>query len=318
MLLVILMDYFLLQRKAAIPFLAYLALCFVFEELIVFWPMMLYLCLHQPGWPWYLAGLFMPLIARFASLDLVFLLMALMALLLFFKDRAASQLLTRYYEAADTSAQEHLQAKLQLRTLRREQDAQVQLAVVQERNRIARDIHDHVGHVLSRGILQARALGLMIKDEKLQSDMAMLQDSLNSAMNAIRASVHNTSQDYVALDAEIKALLSDFTFCPVHYRNSSAGEWPLKQKYAVIALIKEALSNIMNHSNATMASITLSELRNSRLVLINDNGTKQPTSNDSGLGLSAMEERVRGLGGSLSVTRENGFRLLITLPKEDA
>lgn len=97
-------------------------------------------------------------------------------------------------------------------------------------------------------------------------------------------------------------MLADFTFCPVDYRNSSAGEWPLKQKYAVIALMKEALS----------------ELRNSRLVLIHDNVTKQPASDDSGLGLYAMEERVRGLGGSLRVTRENGFRLLITLPKEDA
>lgn len=175
-----------------------------------------------------------------------------------------------------------------------------------------------MGHVLSRGILQARALGLIIKDEKQQADMAMLQQFLNSAMNAIRASVHNTPQDYVTLDAEIKALLADFTFCPVDYRNSSAGEWPLKQKYAVIALMKEALSNIMKHSNATTASITLSELRNSRLVLIHDNGTKQPASDDSGLGLYAMEERVRGLGGSLRVTRENGFRLLIPLPKEDA
>ncbi len=60
-----------------------------------------------------------------------------------------------------------------------------------------------MGHVLSRGILQARALGLIIKDEKQQADMAMLQQSLNSAMNAIRASVHNTPQDYVTLDAEI-------------------------------------------------------------------------------------------------------------------
>ena len=43
----------------------------------------------------------------------------------------------------------------------------------------------------------------MIKDERQQADMAMLQQSLNSAMNAIRASVHNTPQDYVTLDAEI-------------------------------------------------------------------------------------------------------------------
>ncbi|NLX82231.1 MAG: hypothetical protein GXZ04_00210 [Clostridiales bacterium] len=317
-LIAILMNYLSGRHSAALPHAAFLALCFVFPELIVFVPLMLYLSLRQAGWPWYAFSLVLPLMVQFERVDTLLLLAALAAGLLVFKDEGTSRLLARYYDAVDASSVQRAQSQLQVRSLQREQEAQVQLAVMQERNRIARDIHDHVGHVLSRGILQARALGLSLKNPRQQQDMKALQDTLNSGMTAIRASVHNMPQDFLALDAEIKGLLDDFTFCPVRYTNSNGSQWPLKQKYAAIAVIKEALSNIMKHSNATLASITLSELRDSRLLLIQDNGTQPSNNHHSGLGLYAMEERVRGLGGSLRVTRDKGFRILITLPKEDS
>lgn len=288
----------------------------IFENrMLAFLPLMLYLCLALPRPVPYATALVPPLLAHLGQADLQLMLLLLLALLLWYKDMAHARLEERYFAAADESSLQRMTKQQELRSLQRDSEAQVKLAVAQERNRIARDIHDHVGHVLSRGILQAQALGLGLEDPALKEDMKALQDSLKTGMDAIRASIHNTRQDLVVLDQEIRNLLEGFTFCPVRYVNNSQSDLPLNQKYVVIAIIREALSNIARHSNASQAAITLSEMRDRRLLLIHDNGRVRP-GGSPGMGLFAMEERVLGLGGSIHITRDQGFRILITLPKE--
>lgn len=305
------------QALFALTLIAFAGLGFIEGKLLAFLPLVVYLCLVHQGRALYLPLLIIPLLAHGHLVDLQLLLFLLLALLLWYKDARFLGMQQRYFAAVDDSSLKSMKKQGELRSLQRDSEAQVKLAVAQERNRIARDIHDHVGHVLSRGILQAQALGLRLKDPELKDEMKALQASLNTGMNAIRHSVHNTRQDVVVLDREIETLLSAFTFCPVRYVNNSMSDLPLNQKYVVIAIIKEALSNIARHSGATQAEITLSELRDSRLLLIHDNGRAKPGTT-GGMGLFAMEERVRGLGGSIHISREQGFRILITLPKEEA
>ena len=295
---------------------AFLGLGFLESKLLAFLPLMAYLCLMQPQRALYLPLLALPLLAVPQLLDVRLLLCLLLAFLLWYKDKRYLKMQERYFAAVDDSSLRSMKKQGELRSLQRDSEALVKLAVAQERNRIARDIHDHVGHVLSRGILQAQALGLRLSEPALKEDMKALQASLTTGMNAIRDSVHNTRQEVVVLDREIKSLLSAFTFCPVRYTNNSTTDLPLNQKYVVIAIIKEALSNIARHSGASQADITLSELRDSRLLLIHDNGRAAPSA-QGGMGLFAMEERVKGLGGSIHISREQGFRILITLPKEE-
>jgi len=285
-------------------------------QLLAFLPLMLYLALSRPGRSLSLPALALPLLLHLPLAEGQLLLFLLLALLLAWKDRRHQQVEARYFAVLDDSSLQSIQKQQELRSLQRDSEAAVKLAVAQERNRIARDIHDHVGHMLSRGILQAQALGLRLKDPPLKEDMKALQQSLLTGMNAIRDSVHNTRQDVLVLDQEIRSLLQEAP-CPVRYVNNSTTDLPLKQKYVVIAIIREALSNIARHSNASQADITLSEMRDSRLLLIHDNG--QVTAGYSpGMGLYAMEERVRSLKGSIHISRERGFHILITLPKEDS
>ena len=61
----------------------------------------------------------------------------------------------------------------------------IHAATLKERNRIAREIHDHVGHMLSRSILQLGAILAINKDEKLDIPLRGLKDSLDTAMNNI-------------------------------------------------------------------------------------------------------------------------------------
>ncbi len=301
-------------RKAAVaPGLLYLVLCFVWPELLSFSPLLLYLLLSTST-PWLSLALAAPVLYHLTEVDYALAVMLLAAVLLRYKDSAFARVQARYYTAVDDSSLRTDRQQRELRTLQQEQETSVKLAIAQERNRIARDIHDNVGHILSRGILQVGALALSTTDPAARESLEELKQSLNAGMDSVRHSVHNTRQDALYLDREIEALLQTFDFCPVRYHNSAATPLSLNNKYVVMAIIREALSNIMRHSNATQAAITLSEMDANHLLLISNNGTKAPAGS-GGMGLAAMEERVRGLGGSLHITHGNGFRLLVTLPK---
>ena len=86
------------------------------------------------------------------------------------------------------------------------------MATLKERNRIARDIHDNVGHLLSRSILQIGAAIIINKNEELNLNLNLIKDTLNEAMNSIRNSVHDLHDDSIDLQIEIQKLINNFSF----------------------------------------------------------------------------------------------------------
>ena len=204
------------------------------------------------------------------------------------------------------------------RTLLENQDYQIYTATLRERNRIAREIHDNVGHLLSRSILLTGALKTINKDEQLSTPLESLDSTLGEAMDSIRKSVHDLHDDAVDLDASLLSLIRDFTFCPVTYRYDAGREIPREVRYSFINITKEALSNIMRHSNATRAAVTVREHPALYQLSIEDNGKSAGFQNagSPGIGLSNMRERVEKMHGNIHIFTEKGFRILITVPKE--
>lgn len=92
------------------------------------------------------------------------------------------------------------------KALAEKQNSEIYAATLRERNRIAREIHDNVGHVLSRTILLTGAARAINKDQNLDSLLKGLDNSLNSAMDSIRSSVHDLHDDAVNLQETIKGL----------------------------------------------------------------------------------------------------------------
>lgn len=304
------------RKWALLPQAAYVGLCVYDPELLSFLPLMGYQWLMLPDVSAAAVVLLLPLLWHWQQVHWVTAAGVLLAVLLWYKDKELGSARERYFTAADELRHRSDSQQREVLAMQREQETGIKLAIARERNRIARDIHDNVGHILSRGILQVGALALGTADPESKQSLEALQQSLRAGMDTVRNSVHNTRQDTLALDIEIEALLSQFDFCPVRYHNSAVTELSLSNKYVVMAIIREALNNIMRHSNATQANVTLSEMDHSHLLLISDNGTAQASSG-TGMGLAAMEERVRGLRGSMHISRGHGFRILITLPKED-
>lgn len=103
----------------------------------------------------------------------------------------------------DTSTELNLVLQEKNKNLMEKQDYEIYLATLRERNRIAREIHDNVGHMLSRSILQMGALITIHKEEPLHGQLAGVGETLNQAMNSIRESVHDLHDESIDLRQSI-------------------------------------------------------------------------------------------------------------------
>lgn len=238
----------------------------------------------------------------------------LTAFLLAEEARAREELETALRRTQDDSTERDLLLTEKNRSMQEKQDYEIYAATLRERNRIAREIHDNVGHLLSRSILLVGAAKAVSQDAALAPTLDSLDATLNSAMDSIRTSVHDLRDEAVNLEEAVRSLVSGFTFCPVNFQYDAGRSVPRDVKYAFISISKEALSNIMRHSNATKAALTIREHPALYQLCIEDNGTLI-RKNESGMGLANMRDRVEKLGGSIHFSAENGFRILAAVPK---
>lgn len=232
----------------------------------------------------------------------------------------------------DSSTELRLAMQKRQQDLLEKQDYEIHLATLQERNRIAREIHDNVGHMLSRSILQMGALITIHKEEPLHGQLAGVGETLNQAMNSIRESVHDLHDESIDLRqsiAEATREMKEHYQLTVDYDMSP--EIPRNVKYCFITAVKEAMSNIAKHSDADKISVILREHPAFYQMTVEDNGTvgrkgqsgplweEEVVRMDGkeGIGLSNMKERVQALGGTFRIHTEKGFVIFISIPKRD-
>jgi len=205
--------------------------------------------------------------------------------------------------------------KKQNRELIEKQDYGVRMARLQERSRIAREIHDHVGHLLSRCILQVGAVLVSVEDAATKQNLSSIKDTLSHAMDRIRASVHGLYEESLDLRTQVEGLVGEFSFCPIRLDYKLEQNPDKEVESCFVAIIKEGLNNIVRHSNATLVTLTLLEHPGLYQLVMQDNGTRGSEMAGRGLGLQSMTDRVESLGGRFRAEHAGGFRLFISIPK---
>lgn len=219
----------------------------------------------------------------------------------------------------DTSTEYHLLLQQKNKDLIEKQDYEIHVATLRERNRIAREIHDNVGHLLSRSILQSGALIAINGQENLNEPLHALKQTLSHAMDEIRNSVHGLHDDSIDLKNAVSDMLADFSNYKINLDYDMNSFVPAPVKYCFISIIKESLSNIARHSNATDISITLRSHPRLHQLTIADNGTSitlppEINPSHSGIGILNMQERVKSLNGNFSISTEHGFVVFVSIP----
>lgn len=286
----------------------------------LFWPLVVFDTLEKRLWPLLLLAAFSLLAAAggytAVELALTLLFCALAALLWFLQGRLEVLARERRIALDEAREQGRRLAEKSGELIEAREDS-AKLATLAERSRIAREIHDNVGHMLARSMMQTGAVMTLNADPAVGEGLAQLKETLTLAMNSVRESVHDLRDESFDLYETVRASLQDFAAYETNL-NYDMGEAPQDVKACFAAVVREGLANIARHSNATRIQVSLQEHPRFYQLGIADNGS--PTAGGGGqgfgMGLENMRQRAEALGGRLTVRRENGFAVHLTIPRE--
>ncbi|HZW00202.1 MAG TPA: GAF domain-containing sensor histidine kinase [Candidatus Deferrimicrobium sp.] len=202
-----------------------------------------------------------------------------------------------------------------------------QLAVLQERERIAQDLHD--GSIQS---LYAVSLALEDTEELMQIDAAQALDRIDHAIEAIHGTIQEIRDFIMGLDPEARlavdllagltALTDEFErSTPIEVELASDPDVPLDpdETIQLIQLTREAMSNVARHAGATKVSVHVEDRRDVLRLSIIDDGRGFDTAESQRPGhhgLTNMHARAESLGGSLTIESDPlGTRVVFEMPR---
>lgn len=198
-------------------------------------------------------------------------------------------------------------------------------ATLQERNRIAREIHDSVGHYLTAQSIQLENTALFLVEDrtKAASHLAKARQLGKEALANIRFSVATLRKNPLqerSPTASIEQLISDFksnTNLEIISKIDLASPLSNEVNLSLFRIAQEALTNVTKHSQATRVILDLESTEEWVLLSVRDNGCGfNPDRNTTGFGLQGMQERAAALQGELAISSkpQQGCQISVKIP----
>lgn len=315
----LLTQYFGGTRAASVIIAGFACMCGLYPIVFCAAPIMLYDALCEKKW-----YLFLPavgVLAGYEQLKPMQLILSLIgifvALLFYMRISRLEEAVHKLTDLRDVAAEQNIRLKEHNQKLLVAQDNEIHLATLKERNRIAREIHDNVGHMLTRSLLQAGALMVINRDENLKEPLQSLKDTLDSAMTNIRQSVHDLHDDSIDLKAVADECLSPAREkFEVSFEYDVENDLPAPLRLCFIGIIKEAVSNAVKYSAGDRFGVVIREHPAFYQLAIEDNGPCGEIG-ESGIGLKNMRERAQNVGGLISINAApTGFKIFLSVRKE--
>ncbi|WP_088104800.1 sensor histidine kinase [Halalkalibacter urbisdiaboli] len=204
-----------------------------------------------------------------------------------------------------------------------------ELTIVNERKRIARDLHDTLAQGLAGLIMKLEAIDIYLQNENNERAKEIVRNSMNQArmtLKEAREAIDDLRADSIAevnfsheVDNEIKKF-TDATSIVVIKSFDSLPPLSSLIKQHVLYVISECLINIAKHAKATEAKISIWSKKGNLLVLIEDNGigfdSSKKGSQVGHYGLLGLNERVRLVNGEININSEkgSGTRVFMKIP----
>ena len=212
------------------------------------------------------------------------------------------------------TAVEHM-SKEKDAALRLSHDEVRRLAATAERERIGRDLHDLLGHTLSLITLKLE-LSRKLFDRDTEAARREIEEAEKVARHAlaeVRSAVTGIRATDIAAELASARLLLESSQIRFDYDRPPA-DLPGDIERGLSLILREAVTNIARHAAASSARIEMVRERGSMCMLISDNG--RGGIDQDGNGLCGMRERIRVLGGTLTIesSRGQGTRLRVVVP----
>lgn len=193
-----------------------------------------------------------------------------------------------------------------------------QLATVEERNRIARDLHDSAKQQIFATTMQLSTAKALLDIDPIRAkvhiaEAEQLAKAVQKELSGLIEELRPAQLEGQGLFAAVRSSAETFTRqyeIPVNVRIRGERELPLVIEQPIFRILQEAFNNIAKHSEATQITIDLSATNNQLSLLIHDNGVgfNHADAEGDGIGLQSMQERITQINGKLKIksSPENG------------
>lgn len=190
------------------------------------------------------------------------------------------------------------------------------IAELNERNRIAREIHDTIGHSIA-GILMQLQAAYKIKEKNIEKSYILIEKSiqgLSNSLTVLRDTVHKIKPSQKLGIEYIKSVIDNFKFCVVDFNyRGDFNTIPANIIEIVCTNIKETLTNASKYSCANKIKINIDVNNKYIRLYIKDNG-KGCEKIKEGMGISGMKDRIKNVGGTISISGKDGFLIVCIIP----
>lgn len=194
-----------------------------------------------------------------------------------------------------------------------------ELVKQEERQRIARDLHDTLGQKLSLiGLKSDLARKLIYKDpEQARTEMKDVQQTARTALNEVRKMV--SQMRGIRLKEElvlVKQILNAAQIEMKYNQELSLINVSLFLENILSMCMKEAVTNVVKHSQASICKIKIEQKWNEVCITVHDNGIGMKEKHDlnNGSGLLGIEERLDFVNGTLDIIDDNGTKIVMKVP----
>lgn len=191
-----------------------------------------------------------------------------------------------------------------------------QMAMVGERARISRDLHDHAGHDIIAGYISLQTIRDLLDTE--DAEILELYDTalkrLDAGVQQMREAVHNMATVNFLGASHLQDMCQRFPTCPVKFRTTGDSSLVSSHQWQVLkSCLSESLTNITRHSEASQASVELDITPQIIRLYIENDGVKKGN-RPLGNGLRNLRHRTTAIGGNLSVNAGDKFQVIVVLP----
>jgi signal transduction histidine kinase len=209
------------------------------------------------------------------------------------------------------------------RKLKEYTDELRRLSVVEEKNKIARDIHDNLGHNMTALIMQLQMAEHYMKtgsgksQEMLHSSIQTARDSLTSIREVVETL--RGKENMISAEKAVRTLVDEFsqkTGAEINLNINGAVINDVKAGTALYHILQEGLTNSVRHGGASKIDVELDYSGNSVSFSIKDNGSGSESIKE-GFGMKGIRERADAFNGKVEFKSENGFNVKGILYLED-
>lgn len=300
------------KKHRSIIYMFFIVLCFFNNAFIFYLPLILYNIYIDFN----IYGI-LAFILLFIDFSFVNLVISIASIYLSIMAKEFNLILNENKITRDTLKEDALHLKKYNDKLQVDREKNIHIAILTERNRIARELHDSIGHSISSSILQVEALKI-ISNENTLENLDTLQQTLKNGMNDIRESIHNLYNESFDLKGKIENLCSEIPSIQIELIFKVEEQLDFDLKFDILSIVKEGITNCVKHSNATNLEVTLLSQPKFYSISIQDNGTKFDNINllsTKGIGLTSINEIADKYKGFLNYEFDYGFSLHVTLMK---